>query len=92
MSLKITVSYTEPREYGAVLRLLMPIIRKAKRVKDERGEDGKYKRAYIICDVARREKGRGKQHDMERIAELLQEESPETVKEVLVFIQSYLSK
>ncbi len=91
MSLKITVSYTEPREYGAVLRLLMPIIRKAKKCKGE-SEDGKYRRAYIVCDVAKRAKGQGKQHDMECIAELLQKEPPETVKEVLVFIQSYLLK
>ena len=56
MSLKITVSYTEPREYGAVLRLLMHIIRTARRAKGEKVGDGKRKRAYITCDVAKLQK------------------------------------
>ncbi len=92
MSLKITVSYTEPREYGAVLRLLMPIIRTARKARGEKVGDGKYKRAYIVCDVAKKAKDQGKRRDIEKIVELLRGESAENVQEILVFAQNYRLK
>lgn len=56
MSLKVRVSYTEPQELKAVIRLLKPIIRSCKVGK---GEDGPHKRAYMSCDVAKNQEPEG---------------------------------
>ena len=44
MSAKVRVSYEEPQELHTVLKLLNPII---KSCKADKGENGRYKRAYL---------------------------------------------
>lgn len=45
MSVKITISYEKPEELRSALRQLSPVI---KRCKLPKGQQGKYKKAYVI--------------------------------------------
>lgn len=46
---KVRVSYEEPQELHTVLKLLNPII---KSCKADKGENGRYKRAYLDVEIA----------------------------------------
>lgn len=48
MAIKVRISYEEPQELHAVLKLLKPII---KSYKARDGENGRYKKAYLEVDV-----------------------------------------
>jgi hypothetical protein len=48
MSAKVRVSYEEPQELHTVLKLLNPII---KSCKADKGENGRYKRAYLEVNI-----------------------------------------
>ena len=48
MSVKIKISYETLRELQRVLDLLKPNMRKCKK---EKGDNGKYKKAYVELDV-----------------------------------------
>ena len=48
MSAKVKVSYEEPQELHTVLKLLNPII---KSCKADKGENGRYKRAYLEVNI-----------------------------------------
>lgn len=48
MATKIRISYEEPRELHTVLKLLNPII---KSCKEDKGENGRYKKAYLEVDI-----------------------------------------
>lgn len=45
---KVRVSYEEPQELHTVLKLLNPII---KSCKADKGENGRYKRAYLEVNI-----------------------------------------
>ncbi len=45
---RIRVSYEEPQELHAVLKLLHPIV---KSYKAEKGGDGRYRRAYLDAEI-----------------------------------------
>lgn len=49
MAVKVKISYEEPRELHTVLKLLNPII---KSYKADKGENGRYKRAYLDVEIA----------------------------------------
>lgn len=50
MGAKVRVSYEKPQELHTVLRLLQPIV---KSYKAEKGQNGRYKKAYVeLNDVA----------------------------------------
>ena len=46
---KVRLSYEEPQELHTVLKLLNPII---KSCKADKGENGRYKRAYLDVEIA----------------------------------------
>lgn len=46
---KVRVSYEEPQELHTVLKLLNPII---KSCKADKGENGRYKKAYLEVDIS----------------------------------------
>ncbi|WWR19592.1 hypothetical protein V1226_24640 [Lachnospiraceae bacterium JLR.KK009] len=48
MATKIRISYEEPQELHTVLKLLNPII---KSCKEDKGENGRYKRAYLEVNI-----------------------------------------
>lgn len=48
MPAKVRVSYEEPQELHTVLKLLNPII---KSCKADKGENGRYKRAYLEVSI-----------------------------------------
>lgn len=48
MSAKVRVSYEEPQELHTVLKLLNTII---KSCKEDKGENGRYKRAYLEVNI-----------------------------------------
>ena len=48
MATKIRISYEEPQELHTVLKLLNPII---KSCKADKGENGRYKRAYLEVNI-----------------------------------------
>ena len=48
MAVKVKISYEEPRELHTVLKLLNPII---KSCKADKGENGRYKRAYLEVNI-----------------------------------------
>ena len=45
MSVKITISYEKPEELRSALRQLSPVI---KRCRLSKGQQGKYKKAYVL--------------------------------------------
>ncbi len=45
---KVRISYEEPQELHTVLKLLNPII---KSCKADKGENGRYKRAYLEVNI-----------------------------------------
>ncbi len=49
MSAKVRISYEKPQELRTVLKLLNPII---KSYKADKGENGRYKRAYLDVEIA----------------------------------------
>lgn len=48
MAVKVRVSYEQPQELHTVLSLLHPIIQS---YKTEKGENGRYKKAYLEVNV-----------------------------------------
>ena len=48
MATKIRISYEEPQELHTVLKLLKPI---TKSCKEDKGENGRYKRAYLEVNI-----------------------------------------
>lgn len=49
MAVKIKLSYEEPRELYAVLKLLYPIV---KSYKADKGKNGRFKRAYLDVEIS----------------------------------------
>lgn len=49
MAVKVRVSYEEPQELQMVTELLQPVI---KSCKAEKGEKGRYKRAYLEVEIS----------------------------------------
>ena len=49
MAVKVKISYEEPRELHTVLKLLNTII---KSCKADKGENGRYKKAYLEVDIS----------------------------------------
>ncbi len=48
MAVKVKISYEEPQELHTVLKLLKPI---TKSCKEDKGENGRYKRAYLEVNI-----------------------------------------
>lgn len=48
MPAKVKISYEEPQELHTVLKLLKPI---TKSCKEDKGENGRYKRAYLEVNI-----------------------------------------
>lgn len=48
MAVKVRISYEKPQELHIVLKLLKPIV---KSCKADKGENGRYRRAYLEVDI-----------------------------------------
>ncbi len=49
MAVKVKISYERPQELHTVLKLLKPI---TKSCKADKGENGRYKKAYLEVDIS----------------------------------------
>ena len=49
MAVKVRISYEKPQELHVVAELLKPIV---KSCKAEKGENGRYKRAYLDVEIS----------------------------------------
>lgn len=49
MAVKVRISYEKPQELHTVAEMLKPII---KSCKADKGENGRYKRAYLEVDIS----------------------------------------
>ena len=60
MGAKVRVSYEKPQELHTVLRLLQPIV---KSYKAEKGQNGRYKKAYVELKDAALVNGNAPEND-----------------------------
>ena len=60
MGAKVRVSYEKPQELHTVLKLLQPII---KSYKAEKGQNGRYKKAYVELNDAALVNGNAPEND-----------------------------